>query len=121
MNNKQKHLTYIVNIIDRLSHTAHMFNMLGFFLAILCVVMAHLEFMVLIGLLWIYSAYYLWQERLFRKLYTYVSEQSDDVISFSMNTNGFKKDTPYIGVLFAPILVIIYVPFLIISFLVNCL
>ena len=53
---------------------------------------------------WGLDAYYLRQERLYRKLYDSVREKEHDV-DFSMSVSGFEKEVCYCNVLFSKTLV----------------
>ena len=44
---------------------------------------------------WVLDAYFLRQERLFRKLYDHVREAKDGTVDFSMNTHPFKVGTTW--------------------------
>jgi hypothetical protein len=60
---------------------------------------------------WISDAYYLRQERMFRKLYTEVIEMDEEEITFSMDTSKFKEC--FFKCMVRPIFLITYVPILI--------
>lgn len=58
---------------------------------------------------WILDGYFLWQERLFRKLYDQVREASGDETDFSMDTKLLKKEIKWAGAFFSLILTTFYV------------
>ncbi len=126
MDNKVKHLEMIQGVINRLSHNSfllkgwsvilvsglfafaakdsnHTFIILAYFPAIV---------------FWLLDGYFLWQERLFRKLYDRVRKMDESKIDFSMrrNTVKTKKDSilcavfsktllPFYGAILATIII----------------
>jgi hypothetical protein len=71
---------------------------------------------------WLLDSYYLWQERLFRKLYDKVRLMNESQIDFSMNTSVVAKEAggmasviisrtiiPFYGIIILTILFIVYV------------
>lgn len=100
MENKYKHMDYIQSVISRMASNS--FYLKGWDITIVAAIVA-LSFkesdwriyacaLILNIVFWILDAYYLKQEKLFRKLYKKVSEISDDnMIDFSMNTQEFRK------------------------------
>jgi hypothetical protein len=58
---------------------------------------------------WILDSYFLWQERLFRKLYDKVRVTDEGAIDFSMNTSTLVEQTaPWARVAFSITLVLFY-------------
>jgi hypothetical protein len=58
---------------------------------------------------WVLDAYYLRQERLFRKLYDSVRATEEAAITFSMETAPFAKEVaPWFGVMFSATLILFY-------------
>lgn len=103
MQNKFKHMDYIQSVISRMSSNS--FYLKGWNITIIAAIVA-LSFkesdwriyactLVLNIVFWFLDAYYLKQEKLFRKLYEEVSNIKDDsLVSFSMNTEKFKSEVP---------------------------
>lgn len=56
---------------------------------------------------WILDGYFLYQERLFRKLYEKVRTSNDD-IKFSMDTTAFKKEVTWLAAFFSKTLLLFY-------------
>ena len=104
--NKLQHLTFISNIIDRHNRNSFLIKAWsGTWVAVvlgLGIKQASLLPILLGGLfpfgLWFYDAYYLYQERLFRKLYDKVREMKEEEIDFSMKR---PREVCYVGVLFS--------------------
>ena len=58
---------------------------------------------------WILDGYYLWQEKLYRKLYDEVRLMDEKRIDFSMNTSALKKKVhPWSDVIVSPTLIIFH-------------
>lgn len=58
---------------------------------------------------WILDSYFLWQERLFRKLYDKIRVTDEGAIDFSMNTSTLVEQTaPWARVAFSITLVLFY-------------
>jgi hypothetical protein len=51
-----------------------------------------------VAMFWILDAYFLWQERLFRKLYDKVRTTKEEEIDFSMNHSEFRATTSLLKV-----------------------
>ena len=100
---KQKHLELIQGVINRLAGNSFVVKGWSVLLvsALLALAAAARESggdgrLLCIPLLpalifWGLDGYFLWQEKLFRRLYNYVRVQSEDNIDFSMETEEFKK------------------------------
>ena len=116
MEYKMKHLELIQNIINRMASNS--FLVKGWCVTLVSVLLA-LESQssnakyLLVALLpalmfWILDAYFLRQERLFRKLYDGVRILDEKSIDFSMNTLSFTKTTSWLSALFSQTLIIFY-------------
>ena len=58
---------------------------------------------------WILDGYFLWQERLFRKLYDHVRGLNDDQVDFSMDTSVVLREvSPWPAVVFSKTLLIFH-------------
>lgn len=105
MENKYKHMDYIQSAISRMASNS--FYLKGWNVTIVAAIVA-LSFnesdwriyacaLVLDVVFWLLDAYYLKQEKLFRKLYDKISRiNNDDIINFSMDTSEFKNEVPSI-------------------------
>jgi|SRR5579859_1144453 len=116
MEYKMKHLELIQNIINRMASNS--FLVKGWCVTLVSVLLA-LESQssnakyLLVALLpalmfWILDAYFLRQERLFRKLYDGVRILDEKSIDFSMNTSSFTKTTSWLSALLSQTLIIFY-------------
>lgn len=116
MEYKLKHLELIQNIINRMASNS--FLVKGWCVTLVSVLLA-LESQssnakyLLVALLpalmfWILDAYFLRQERLFRKLYDEVRILDEKTIDFSMNTSSFTKTTSWLSAFFSQTLIIFY-------------
>ena len=103
MDNKQKHLEMIQGVINRLA--ANSFSIKGWSIVIVSALfalsasnsqIAYTGFAIVpVALFWGLDGYFLWQERLFRKLYDKVRVLPNDEINFSMDTSVIKgKERP---------------------------
>ena len=98
---KIKYLEFVYNTINRMS--THSFILKGWAITIISICFAfavkedNMNFIILsifpVLVFWGLDAFYLRQERLFRKLYDYVrtSELDEKIINFSMNTKKFEN------------------------------
>src|ERR1700730_16424489 len=95
MEKKIKHLEMIQGVINRMANNS--FLLKGWCVTLLSALIAlaakdHDKRFILVGyypiiMFWILDAYFLWQERLFRKLYDKVRALNEDQIDFSMDTS----------------------------------
>lgn len=129
MEHKIKHLEFIQGIINRLSSNS--FLLKGWSVVLVSALFAlsakdadsAFVFLAYIPTLifWGLDGYYLWQERIYRKLYDCVRQKNDDDIDFSMDTrdvsdglNGWfsatisKTIVLFHGVLVVAILIVLY-------------
>lgn len=97
---KRKHLELIQDVISRLSQNS--FSVRGWTITVISALLAFsikekiwtVAFLPAIMFWWL-DAYYLLQERLYRKLYESVAKQDAATkIDFSMNVKPFEKDVP---------------------------
>jgi hypothetical protein len=121
MDAKIKHLEMIQGVINRMASNSFMLK--GWAVTLVAGIFAlaakdtnKLYFIITyvpILFFWGLDAYYLRQERLFRKLYNKVRKQNENEIVFSMNTNlpEFKcKQTTYADSLFSTTEIWFYLP-----------
>lgn len=101
---KIKHLEMIQGIVNRLASNS--FSLKGWSVAIVTALFAlsapdsnelfvQLAFFPAV-IFWLLDGYYLWQERLFRKLYDAVREEEEAKIDFSMRTEPFLGKTSWL-------------------------
>lgn len=117
MENKLKHMEMIQNIINRMASNS--FLVKGWCITLVSAVFvlsakdANTMFIAVaffpVLMFWILDAYFLRQERLFRKLYDKVRTTDESSIDFSMNTAPFTADTAsWLKVAFSQTLVLFY-------------
>lgn len=102
MDAKLKHLEFIQDTINRMAKNSFLLKgwavtVIGGLFALgfkeLCVNMAYILISLTILLFfWLLDSYYLYQERLFIKLYNHVRMLPESEIDFSMLTKPFKKE-----------------------------
>ena len=98
MDNKHKHLELIQGVINRLSTNSFLLKgwsvVLVSALFALSVPDSRVTFVYLASIpaiiFWGLDGFFLWQEKLFRKLYDRVRVLSDEEVDFSMNTSVIK-------------------------------
>jgi len=127
---KLKHLEFIQGTVNRLSTNSFLLKgwsvVLVSALFVLSSTQANQKFVWLAFIpavvFWGLDGYFLWQERLYRKLYDRVREKKPEDIDFSMDTRDFLSDVggwlkavfsttliPFHGVLVAAIIVVMTV------------
>ncbi len=100
MNDKHKHLEFIQQTIHRLADNSFRLKQWSVFLAAATLALlsqqpAPIRGAIFISLIpvfifWGLDGYFLWQERLYRKLYDQVRISNENEIDFSMNTYRFQ-------------------------------
>ena len=134
MENKQKHLEFIQNIISRMS--GNLFFLRGWTITLITglfalsaakgsydgyILLTHF----LLVIFWILDGYFLSQERKFRCLYDDVRKLEEKDIDFSMNTREYGKiwRNKWLGAMLSPTLLWFYIPLaiamLIVLYLIN--
>ena len=96
MSNKHTHLEMIQGIVNRLSHNSFLLKGWSVVLVSAMFALAAKDSQLLFVYLayfpaisfWFLDGYFLYQERLFRKLYDRVRKLSEEEIDFSMNTQS---------------------------------
>ena len=101
--NREKHLELIQGVINRMAGNS--FHLKGWSVLLVSALFAlagkdrHVYFVYLAYLpaiaFWVLDGYFLWQERMYRKLYKAVRKQElgpDD--EFSLDASGYKKQVP---------------------------
>jgi hypothetical protein len=106
---KLKHLEFIEAVIGRMAGNsfllkgwsvtlvAALFGLAGNEATPYLMVLAYYVVLVF----WLIDTYFLWQEKLFRKLYESVCGKKVDEIDFSMDTSGAKKEVCLLGAIFS--------------------
>lgn len=121
--NKLKHLEFIQGIINRMAQNSFLLKAWTVTFVVGLFAFANVKEMdykfVLVAYIpavffWLLDGYYLWQERLFRKLYDEVRLKEPDNIDFSMNTSGYKENIQWTNVCFSITLNLFYIPILIV-------
>lgn len=115
MANRQTYLSLIQGVVNRLSNNS--FLLKGWSVILVAGLFSLSDIvdngsMILLAYFpaisfWGLDAYYLRQERLYRKLYESVRENEHDV-NFSMNVSSFEKEVDYQDVLFSKTLVLFH-------------
>lgn len=113
---KIKHLEFIQSIITRMASNSFMLK--GWAITVVAALLAYsikeqnpyvLSVILFPAIVFaLLDMYYLYQERLFRKLYDKVREQVET--DFAMSTEDFKKDVKYWPCLKSPSIYAFYVP-----------
>ena len=110
-----KHLEFIQSTINRFANNSFLLKgwtvtLVGVFLAFTHQDTSH--GLILLAffpatVFWFLDAYYLWHERLFRRLYEDVTEK-DIRVPFSMNVELYKSQKKYLSALFSVRLILFY-------------
>lgn len=100
MDSKLKHLELIQGVINRMANNS--FLLKGWSVTLISALFALAakdsnQFFIYLAYFpcvtfWGLDGYYLWQERMYRKLYKKVTETAPDSIDFDMNAKNYKKD-----------------------------
>ena len=110
MENKRKHLEMIQGVINRMASNSFLLKgwsvVLVSALFVLSAKETNVSFIYLAFFpalsFWELDGYFLWQERLYRKLYDKVRKMSESEIDFSMDTSIVSKEVkPWICVTFS--------------------
>lgn len=125
---KLKHIDIVQSTISRMAQNS--FAIKGWTITVLVGLFVFLQkdnfrnnmiiYLIPIIFFWVLDSYYLWQERLFRKLYNdiivNVAEESD----LSMNIIQYKAKVKFYSSLFSVSEIMIYLPLLLIMLLLLC-
>ncbi|WKZ71127.1 MAG: hypothetical protein QY331_07665 [Melioribacteraceae bacterium] len=109
MESKLKHLEMIQGIINRMAQNSFMLKGWSVIIISALFVLAakdSVKEFVYLGyfpavIFWVLDSYFLWQEKLFRKLYDKVRSISNEDIDFSMNTKEFLTEVSWFKTTFA--------------------
>ena len=122
--NKEKHLEMIQGVVNRMASNS--FFVKGWMVAIAAAILAlsikendfrlYLVILVPNTFFWWLDSYYLYQEKLFRKLYDFVCESQTDT-KFSMDTEPFRDKTEGVFQLmfFNKTIRLFYIPFYVVT------
>ena len=117
MEKKVAHLQLIQGVINRMASNS--FQVKGWSVVLVSALLAlaskdaprvlvYLAFLPVV-VFWPLDAYFLWQERLFRRLYDSVRALNEDAIDFAMNTDVAGRDVPtWLGAMFSITLVVFH-------------
>jgi hypothetical protein len=118
MSDKIKHLDYIQDIIKRMADNSFKLKQWSVTLVSGLVALspaardkaAIIGFaMIPIIVFWILDGYFLWQERLFRKVYDEVRQKEEEHIDFAMNPQRFiNEKTTWVRTVFSKTIVVFY-------------
>ncbi|MFK9093001.1 hypothetical protein [Bacillus salipaludis] len=123
--NKLKHLEFIQGVINRMGQNSFLLKGWAVTLGAGLFAFANTQEMdyrfILIALIptiffWLLDGYFLWQEKLFRKLYDHVRKKGEgEVIDFSMNVEPFVSETSsWIRTCLSNTLSLFYLPIIVI-------
>ena len=123
--NKLKHLEFIQGVINRMGQNAFLLKGWAVTLVAGLFAFANTQEMdyrfISIALIptiffWLLDGYFLWQEKLFRKLYDHIRKKGEgEVIDFSMNVEPFVSETsPWIRICLSNTLSLFYFPIIVI-------
>lgn len=117
MERKLKHLEFLQDTITRMASNSFLIK--GWCITLVAAILALAsqggnQRIILVSyfpiiMFWLLDAYFLRQERLFRKLYDKIRNADENSIDFSMNTAEFAKESiSWIGVAFSQTLLLFY-------------
>lgn len=124
--NKLKHLEFIQGIINRMGQNSFLLKGWTVTLLVGLFALANVKDMdfkfVLIAYIpavffWCLDGYFLWNERMFRKLYDDVRGRKPENVDFSMNVSCYHTQTSWKDACFSLSLKLFYIPILIVIFL----
>ena len=125
---KSKHIDIVQSNISRMAQNS--FAIKGWTITILVGLFVFLQndkfrnniFIYLIPIIffWLLDSYYLWQERLFRKLYNDIIVNVTEESDLSMNVTQYKNTVKFYSSLFSVTEIVIYLPLLLIVLLLSC-
>ena len=125
---KLKHIGIVQSTISRMAQNS--FAIKGWTITILVGLFVFLQndefrnniFIYLIPIIffWLLDSYYLWQERLFRKLYNDIIDNVTEESDLSMNVTQYKNIVKFYSSLFSVSEIVIYLPLLLIVLLLSC-
>lgn len=116
MDAKLKHLEIIQGVINRMAQNSFMLKSWSVIIISALFALAakdSVKEFIYLGyfpaiIFWILDGYFLWQEKLFRKVYDKVRLIENDKIDFSMNTSEFMTDISWFKSMFSKTLVLFH-------------
>ena len=125
---KSKHIDLVQSIITRMAQNS--FEIKGWMITIVVGLFLFLQndnlqynFLIylfpIIGF-WLLDSYYLWQERLYRKLYGSVISNLEESSDLKLSVEEFKNSTKYLSALFSITEILTYLPVALFVFLILC-
>ena len=125
---KSKHIDLVQSIITRMAQNS--FVIKGWMITIVVGLFLFLQkdnlqnnFLIylfpIIGF-WLLDSYYLWQERLYRKLYGSVISNLKESSDLKLSVEEFKNSTKYLSALFSITEILTYLPVAVFVFLILC-
>ena len=125
---KSKHIDLVQSIITRMAQNS--FVIKGWMITIVVGLFLFLQndnlqnnFLIylftIIGF-WLLDSYYLWQERLYRKLYGSVISNLEESSDLKLSVEEFKNSTKYLSALFSITEILTYLPVALFVFLILC-
>ena len=124
MDNVVKHLEMTQGVINRLASNSFDLKRLLVLLVVAALALASglkdktpllMAVSLLVIVFWILDGYYLWQERLYRKLYDDIRVRNKT--DYSMDTSDFKATTPMRKSVFSITIILFYATVLFVMFL----
>ena len=125
---KLKHIDIVQSTISRMAQNS--FAIKGWTITILVGLFVFLQndefrnnifiYLITIIFFWLLDSYYLWQERLFRKLYNDIIDNVTEESDLSMNVTQYKNIVKFYSSLFSVSEIVIYLPLLLIVLLLSC-
>lgn len=125
---KLKHIDIVQSTISRMAQNS--FAIKGWTITVLVGLFVFLQkdnfrnnmiiYLITIIFFWVLDSYYLWQERLFRKLYNDIIVNVTEESDLSMNIIQYKAKVKFYSSLFSVSEIMIYLPLLLITLLLLC-
>lgn len=125
---KLKHIDIVQSTISRMAQNS--FAIKGWTITVLVGLFVFLQkdnfrnnmiiYLIPIIFFWVLDSYYLWQERLFRKLYNDIIVNVTEESDLSMNIIQYKAKVKFYSSLFSVSEIMIYLPLLLIMLLLLC-
>ncbi|HFI0302704.1 TPA: hypothetical protein ACGO1N_002379 [Streptococcus suis] len=125
---KSKHIDLVQSIVTRMAQNS--FVIKGWMITIVVGLFIFLQndnfrnnlFIYLVPIIgcWLLDSYYLWQERLYRKLYGKIISDLNGKADLDLSVEIFKNDTKYLSALFSITEILTYVPVALSIFLILC-
>ncbi|HEL1619795.1 TPA: hypothetical protein TXL63_001654 [Streptococcus suis] len=125
---KSKHIDLVQSIVTRMAQNS--FFIKGWMISIVVGLFIFLQennlknnyiiYLAPIIGLWLLDSYYLWQERLYRKLYSQLICDLKETSDLKLSVEAFKEETQYISALFSITELLTYAPVALCVHLILC-